>query len=78
MAYFASNPKEKVDFEKCRKKMEKHKLPYLEYKVIVGKKSKIPCRLIIYLVDKSTYDKHRNRPIAVVIKFLRNIKPGHG
>ncbi len=68
--YFVSNPKEKVDFEKCRKKMKRHKLPYLEYKVIVGKKSKIPCRLIIYPVDKSTYDKRIRKIISKPKKLI--------
>ncbi|MCK5208156.1 MAG: IS4 family transposase, partial [Cyclobacteriaceae bacterium] len=45
--YFADNPKEKVDFIKCYKQLKKQKLPFLEYKVVVGKKEQIPCRLII-------------------------------
>ena len=55
--YFADNPKEKVDFIKCYKQLKKQKLPYLEYKVVVGKKEQIPCRLIILPVDDSTYKR---------------------
>ncbi len=54
----------KVDFDKCQKKIKKpvcrtgrYKLPYLEYNVLIGKKAQIPCRLIIYPVDKSTYER---------------------
>ncbi len=37
--------------------MKRHKLPYLEYQVLVGKKAKTPCRLVIYQVDRSIYEK---------------------
>lgn len=47
----------KVDFDKCQKKIKKHNLPYIEYNVQIGKKAQIPCRLIIYPVDKSTYER---------------------
>ena len=56
-AYHTENPDKKVDFAKCLKHMKKNKLPYLEYEVLLGKKAKIPCRLVIYRADKATYDK---------------------
>lgn len=55
--YHADKPAEKVDFDKCQKKLKKHNLPYLEYKVLIGKKAQIPNRLIIYPVDNDTYER---------------------
>jgi hypothetical protein len=55
--YHPQEPKEKVDFLKCQKKLKKHNLPYLEYNVIIGKEAQIPCRLIIYPVDANTYER---------------------
>ncbi len=57
IAYHAEEPHKKVDFDKCHKKLKKHRLPYLEYQVIIGKEAKIPCRLVIHRVDQSTYEK---------------------
>ena len=51
------------DFDKCHKKLKKHGLPYLQYSVIIGKKAQIPCRLVIYRVDQSTYE-NRMRKIS--------------
>jgi hypothetical protein len=62
-AYHQGRPEEKVpvcrplDFAKCLKKMKKHNLPYLAYEVLLGKKTKIPCRLVVYCADQATYDK---------------------
>lgn len=53
--YHASDPSATIDFESCLKKMKKHRLPYLEYSVLIGRKAKIPCRLIISPVDDATY-----------------------
>lgn len=47
---------QKVDFDKCQKKLKKHNLQYVHYDVFIGKKAKIPCRLVIYQVNQSTYD----------------------
>jgi len=55
--YYASKPEKEVDFKKCHKLIKKHKLSYLEYKVLIGKTAQIPSRLIIYPVDQATYDK---------------------
>lgn len=55
--YQANNPTKAIDFKECLKKMKKHRLPYLEYDVLVGKKAQIPSRLIISAVDDSTYEK---------------------
>ena len=56
-AYYADNTKEKIDFKKCYKQLKKQKLSFLEYKVVVGKKEQIPCRLIIFPVDNATYER---------------------
>lgn len=56
-AYYQDRPNEKVDFAKCLKKIKKHNLPYLAYEVLIGKKAKIPCRLVVYRADQTTYDK---------------------
>ena len=55
--YDTEKNNEKIDFSKCRKKMKKHNLPYLQYDVIIGKKAQVPCRLIIYPVDRDTYEQ---------------------
>lgn len=55
--YHAEKPEAKVDFDKCRKKLKKYGLPYLEYNVLIGKKARIPSRLVIFLVDDATYEK---------------------
>lgn len=46
-----------IDFLKCQKKIKKYNLPYLQYHVAIGKDAQLPCRLIIYPVDRSTYEK---------------------
>ena len=48
---------EPIDFSICRKKMKKHNLPYLQYNVSIGKDAQVPCRLIIYPVDRNTYER---------------------
>ena len=55
--YDREKNKEKIDFLKCRKKMKKYNLPYLQYNVVIGKDAQLPCRLIIYPVDRDTYEK---------------------
>ena len=55
--YHADKPEVKIDFDKCLKKMKKHNLHNLEYKVVMGKKAQLPCRLVIYPVDNDTYQK---------------------
>lgn len=37
--------------------MKKHNLPYLQYNVSIGKDAQVPCRLIIYPVDRNTYER---------------------
>jgi hypothetical protein len=46
-----------IDFLKCQRKIRKYNLPYLQYNVAIGKDAQVPCRLIIYPVDRSTYEK---------------------
>ncbi len=55
-AYNADNPEEEVDFAKYYKQMKKHNLAYMECDVVLGK-DKIPSRMIIYPVEKKTYEK---------------------
>ncbi len=45
---------EKVDFERLEKKIKRYHLPYMELEVLVGKKAKIPCRLIVYPANDKT------------------------
>lgn len=59
--YDIENQNEKIDFEKIYKKMKKYHLPYLELDVIIGKKAKIPSRLIVYLNKESTYKSRLKR-----------------
>ena len=55
--YNTEKNNEKIDFSKCQKKMKKYNLPYLQYHVSIGKDAQVPCRLIIYPVDRDTYEK---------------------
>lgn len=55
--YHQDRPDEKVDFTKGLKKMKKHDLPYLAYEVLLGEKTKLPCRLVLYRTDQNTYEK---------------------
>ena len=55
--YNTEKNEEKIDFSKCQKKMKKYNLSYLQYNVSIGKDAKVPCRLIIYPVDRATYEK---------------------
>lgn len=55
--YDTEKNNEAIDFLKCRKKIKKHNLPYLKYNVVIGKDAQLPCRLIIYPVDRDTYEK---------------------
>ena len=55
--YNTEKNEEKIDFSKCQKKIKKYNLSYLQYNVCIGKDAKVPCRLIIYPVDRDTYEK---------------------
>jgi len=59
--YDIENQQEKIDFERVYKKMKKYHLPYLEIDAIIGKKAKIPSRLIVYLNKESTYKSRLKR-----------------
>lgn len=48
---------EPIDFKACYQRMKKHHLPLLEYEVLLGKKEKIPVRLVIYMANQATYQK---------------------
>ncbi len=81
-AYHAERPNEKVDFEKCQKKLKKYNLPYLHYNVLIGKKHKSLAgwsfALWINQLTKDECEKQINKPRAVEIKYLMVIKPEHG
>ena len=53
--YDVDNENKEVDFEKLLNKMKKCQLPYKEINVLIGKKDKIPSRLIIEMADEKTY-----------------------
>ena len=55
--YHANQPNHEIDLKACLKKIKRHQLPYLAYEVLVGKRAKLPSRLIISAVDDSTYEK---------------------
>jgi hypothetical protein len=55
--YNVEKNNEQIDFSKCQKKIKKYNLPYLQYNVVIGKDAQVPCRLIIYPVDRSTYER---------------------
>lgn len=55
--YDLDNSEEPIDFSICRKKIKKYNLPYLQYNVSIGKAAQLPCRLIIYPVDRATYER---------------------
>lgn len=59
--YNREKNKEKIDFLKCQKKIRKYNLPYLQYTVVIGKDAQLPCRLIIYPVDRDTYEKRMRK-----------------
>lgn len=48
---------EPLGFKACYRHMKKHHLPFLEYEVLLGKKEKIPARLVIYMAGQATYEK---------------------
>lgn len=54
--YHAHQPERELDLLACQKKMKKYNLPYLEYDVLLGKKAKLHCRLIVHPVDQNSYD----------------------
>lgn len=55
--YDLEKDNEPIDFLKSKKKIKKYNLPYLQYQVSIGKNAQLPCRLIIYPVDRNTYEK---------------------
>jgi Transposase DDE domain len=55
--YDVKRNNELIDFSKCRRKMKKYNLSYLQYDVNIGSDVQLPCRLIIHPVDPSTYEK---------------------
>jgi hypothetical protein len=55
--YNRGKSNELIDFSKCRKKIKKYKLPFLQYEANIGKDAQLPCRLIVYPVDQATYQR---------------------
>jgi hypothetical protein len=60
-AYDIAKNNEEIDFSKCQKKIKKYRLPYLEYNVVIGRDAQVPCRLIVYPVDRDTYEKRMRK-----------------
>jgi len=57
VVYAAVEGCEPMDFSKLYGTMRKRKLSHMELDVLVGKKAKLPCRLVIMPVNDSTYEK---------------------
>ena len=55
--YDAERNNEQIDFLKCQRRIKKYNLPYLKYNAVIGKEAQLSCRLIIYPVDQTTYEK---------------------
>lgn len=55
--YHAEDPDRELDVDHCLKKLKKHQLPHLEYRVLMGKEAKLPARLIISAVDQAIYER---------------------
>lgn len=47
-----------LDFNKLEKKMKRHRLPYIELEVLIGRTAQIPCRMVVYPADEKTI-RHR-------------------
>jgi hypothetical protein len=60
-AYSTEGSESQIDFKKVLNKLKRYKLPFIELSVLVGKKTKIPCRLIISLCDKKAADKRLSK-----------------
>lgn len=59
--YRADEPDKELDLKACVRRLKKHKLPYLEYRVLIGKKAKMATRLILSAVDEQTYQKRMRK-----------------
>jgi len=59
--YNTAKNNEVIDFSKCQKKIKKHNLSFLEYNAVIGRDAQVPCRLIIYPVDRDTYEKRMRK-----------------
>tara|TARA_R110000744_G_C19316194_1_gene557179 strand:+ start:348 stop:1574 length:1227 start_codon:yes stop_codon:yes gene_type:complete len=57
VVYTAEDGCEQMDFKKIYAIMKKRNLSHMELNVLVGKKAKLPCRLVIMPVDNATYEK---------------------
>lgn len=55
--YHADAPTKVLDFKACHHYMKKHNIPFMEYDVLIGKKKKIPVRLIMHMTAKGEYEK---------------------
>lgn len=75
--YFAEEKEKQVDFEKCLKKLKKYNLPYLQYQVRIGKKTQLPCRLIIYPVDQSTYQRRLRKTAKQAKSYGYNVSKNY-
>ena len=71
--YHVDQPTKAVDLTSCIKKMKRHNLPYLTYKVLVGSKVKMHCRLVMSLVDDSTYNKRLRKTTKMAKSYGHNV-----
>lgn len=55
--YLERNSKDPVEINSYLKKLKKDKLEYLEVYVFLGKKERVPVRLVVSLTDEATYEK---------------------
>jgi len=53
--------KAEVNFNKVFKKMKRYNLPYMEMDIELGKKARIPCRMIVFINDHKTYKSRLRR-----------------
>ena len=60
-AYTLDDASKKIDFEKIYSKLKQYHLPYLEIDVLIGKKTQLPCRLIVSLCNEQAANKRLKR-----------------
>lgn len=71
--YHVDQPTKAIDLTSCLKKMKRHNLPYLTYEVLVGSKVKLPCRLVVSLVNDSTYNKRLRKTTKMAKSYGHNV-----
>lgn len=56
-AYDQEDPENQVDFKKIYNKLKRLRVPFLELDVLVGKKAKVPCRMVVSLCNEQDVTK---------------------